>query len=59
MGSLRLTPHGGEVLPLDLASLDSVRDFADAVTRRPYVLLNWDFAAKIDKLPRHAEVLSK
>jgi NAD(P)-dependent dehydrogenase (short-subunit alcohol dehydrogenase family) len=30
----RTVPHGAEVLPLDLASLDSVREFADAVTRR-------------------------
>ncbi|MFE2184868.1 SDR family NAD(P)-dependent oxidoreductase [Streptomyces sp. NPDC059455] len=27
-------PRGAEVIPLDLASLDSVRDFADAVTRQ-------------------------
>jgi NAD(P)-dependent dehydrogenase (short-subunit alcohol dehydrogenase family) len=33
-GSGRTLPRGVEVLPLDLASLDSVRDFADAVTRR-------------------------
>jgi NAD(P)-dependent dehydrogenase (short-subunit alcohol dehydrogenase family) len=30
----RTVPRGAEVIPLDLASLDSVRDFADAVTRQ-------------------------
>lgn len=33
-GSNRSVPPGVEVLPLDLASLDSVREFADAVTRQ-------------------------
>lgn len=33
-GSGRAVPHGVEVLPLDLASLASVREFANAVTQR-------------------------
>lgn len=33
-GSGRIVPQGVEVFPLDLASLDSVREFADAVTQR-------------------------
>jgi NAD(P)-dependent dehydrogenase (short-subunit alcohol dehydrogenase family) len=33
-GSGRTVPRGVEVIPLDLASLDSVREFADAVTRQ-------------------------
>ncbi|WP_028938219.1 SDR family NAD(P)-dependent oxidoreductase [Pseudonocardia spinosispora] len=33
-GTGRQVPEGSEVLPLDLASLDSVRSFADAVTQR-------------------------
>lgn len=33
-GSGRTVPRGVEVIPLDLASLDSVREFADAVARR-------------------------
>ncbi|MDT0321181.1 SDR family NAD(P)-dependent oxidoreductase [Streptomyces millisiae] len=33
-GSGRAVPAGVEVVPLDLASLDSVREFADEVTRR-------------------------
>jgi len=33
-GNRRTLPRGVEVIPLDLASLDSVREFADAVTRQ-------------------------
>jgi NAD(P)-dependent dehydrogenase (short-subunit alcohol dehydrogenase family) len=33
-GSGPTVPRGVEVIPLDLASLDSVREFADAVTRQ-------------------------
>jgi NAD(P)-dependent dehydrogenase (short-subunit alcohol dehydrogenase family) len=46
-GSGPTVPHGVAVLPLDLASLDSVRDFADAVTRQLG-------AARIDSLVLNA-----